>query len=242
MVKLSINEIKLIKSLSQKKYREETGLFVVEGEKMVAEALESGFELVNSYSVDEIGIQQMERITALSSPSPRLAILKIPQNGSAVTIKESGLYLALDSIRDPGNLGTIMRICDWFGVDGIFASEDTADQFNPKVVQSSMGAIFRKTVHYCDLDELCLDFQKKGMPIYGTFLNGKDIYTSDIKPTGLVVMGNESRGVSKEIAALCTSSLLIPSFAKGPHAESLNVAIATAVVVAEFQRKRKYEK
>ena len=135
-----------------------------------------------------------------------------------------------------------MRICDWFGIDGIFASEDTVEQYNPKVVQSSMGTIFRNTVVYCDIQQLCRDFTSKGLPVYGTFLDGSDLYASDIKPKGLIVMGNESRGVSEGVRSLCTSKLFIPSFRNGPHAESLNVAIASAVTISEFCRKKKYEK
>lgn len=242
-MKLSTNEIKLIKSLSQKKYRDEKGLFVVEGEKMLSEALESGFELVYSYYLEQIGPQQMSRISALSSPSPCLAVLRMPKiDFEEKSLKKDGLYLALDSVRDPGNLGTIMRICDWFGVDGIFASEDSVDQFNPKVVQSSMGAIFRKTVHYEDLKKVCGLFTKEGLPIYGTFLDGKDFYSTKFKPSGLIVMGNESRGISKEISDLCTHRLFIPSFSNGSHAESLNVAVASAVIVSEFKKRQHYEK
>jgi len=241
MNKLSLSEIKHIRSLSQKKFRDEYGMFVVEGEKMVQEAIDSGFVPVRIYKREEIGQEQMERISSLDSPSPVLAVLKMAARQSEVNIKEKGLYLALDSIRDPGNLGTIMRICDWFGVDGIFASPDTVDQYNPKVVQSSMGAIFRKTVHYCDLGTLCSRFIDGGLPVYGTFLDGKDLYSSVQKPYGLIVMGNESRGVSPQVRALCTDPLLIPSFERGPHAESLNVAVATAVTVSEFKRKSTYD-
>lgn len=240
MIKLSSSEIKHIRSLSQKKFRDRTGQFVVEGQKMYSEAVENGFEVVSVYRKDEIGEEQMSRISALDSPSPVLAVLRMPIPAREFSISERGLYLALDSVRDPGNLGTIMRICDWFGVDGIFASPDTVDQFNPKVVQGSMGTIFRKHVHYCDLAALCRQFTAKGLPVHGTFLDGEDIYTTLKSPVGLVVMGNESRGVSPEIANLCTSRLLIPSFAAGTHAESLNVAVATAVTVSEFKRKSLY--
>lgn len=237
MLKLSSTQIKQIRSLSQKKFRDEAGLFVVEGEKMVAEALNSGFESVCIYGRDEIGEEQMSRISSLDSPSPLLAVLKKAAQKEDFELKADGLYLALDSVRDPGNLGTIMRICDWFGIEGIFASEDTVDQYNPKVVQSSMGAVFRKSVKYCDLAALCGRFRCEGMDIHGTFLDGEDLYGSRIKPYGLLVMGNESRGISPGIRELCTSRLLIPSFASGVHAESLNVAIAAAVTISEFKRK-----
>ncbi|MGM9787658.1 MAG: RNA methyltransferase [Candidatus Cryptobacteroides sp.] len=242
MSKLSASEIKHIKALSGKKYRDESRSFIVEGEKMLSEALNSGFELLSSYKTEDIGEAQMSRISSLSSPSPVLGILKMPDNSSLPELKSNGLYLALDSVRDPGNLGTILRICDWFGVDGLFASEDSVDQFNPKVVQASMGSIFRKTLIYTDLEHLCRLFLDKELPIYATLLNGKNIYETELKPYGLILMGNESRGVSEPLRRLCTDALLIPSFAQGTHAESLNVAVATALTLSEFKRRDIYEK
>lgn len=242
MAKLSTSEIKLVKSLSQKKFRDSLGLFAVEGEKMLGEAIQSGWDVVNVYRRDDIGEEQMRRISSLDSPSPVLAVLRKHRRTDA-PIKSEGLYLALDGIRDPGNLGTVMRICDWFGIDGIYASQDTVDQYNPKVVQSSMGAIFRKDVIYGDLAHVIEQFRYAGMPVYGTFMDGDNLYESNIVPKGLIVMGNEARGVSGEIDRLCTSRLLIPSYASGPaHAESLNVAVATAVTVAEFKRVSIYVK
>lgn len=237
MAKLSSAEIKAIRSLSMKKFRDSEGLFVVEGEKMVAEAEDSGFEIVNIYRRDEIGEEQMSRISSLDSPSPVLAVVrKAPPKPAQAG---PGLYLALDSVRDPGNLGTIMRICDWFGIKGIFASRDTVDQYNPKVVQATMGAIFRKTVTYCDLVELCKDFRAKGLPVYGTFLDGSDFYGTPLSGDGLIVMGSESFGISAPVREFCDRKVRIPSYADGPCAESLNVAIATAVTVAEFRRQFK---
>lgn len=235
MVRLSNAEIKLIRSLSQKKNRDSEGLFVAEGEKIVAEAQAAGADIVSIYRRDEIGEETMGRISLQDSPSPVLAVIRKPQPKDAKPSK--GLYLALDSVRDPGNLGTIMRICDWFGIDGIFASRDTVDQYNPKVVQSTMGAIFRKSVTYCDLQQLCRDFREAGLPVFGTFLDGNDFYQDELAPEGLIVMGSESFGISKEIDLLCDRRLRIPSYADGPTAESLNVAIATAVTVAEFRRR-----
>lgn len=235
MVKLTSAEIKSVKTLGSKKFRDIEGLFVVEGEKMVAEALESGFKIEKLYRRDEIGEQQMSRISSLDSPSPVLAVIRKAEPKPAVAGK--GLFLALDSVRDPGNLGTIMRIADWFGIDGIFASQDTVDQYNPKVVQASMGAVFRKTVVYCDLPALCRSFSEAGLPVYGTFLDGSDIYQAELKAEGLIVMGSESFGISKEVGANVDSRIKIPSYSAGPGAESLNVAVATAVTVAEFKRR-----
>lgn len=235
MVKLTSAEIKSVKALGSKKFRDIEGLFVVEGDKMVAEALESGFKIEKLYRRDEIGEQQMSRISSLDSPSPVLAVIRKAEPKPAVAGK--GLFLALDSVRDPGNLGTIMRIADWFGIDGIFASQDTVDQYNPKVVQASMGAVFRKTVTYCNLPALCRSFREAGLPVYGTFLDGSDIYGTELKGEGLIVMGSESFGISKEVGANVDSRLKIPSYSVGPGAESLNVAVATAVTVAEFKRR-----
>lgn len=235
MVKLTSAEIKAIKALSSKKFRDSEGLFVVEGEKLVSEALASGFKIERILRRDEIGEQQMARISALDSPSPVLAVIRKAEPKPAVAAK--GLYLALDSVRDPGNLGTIMRIADWFGIDGIFASQDTVDQYNPKVVQASMGAVFRKTVLYCDIPQLCESFHAAGLPVYGTFLDGSDIYAADLKPEGLIVMGSESFGISAAVGEHVDARIKIPTYAEGPGAESLNVAVATAVTVAEFKRR-----
>ena len=235
MLKLTAAEIKAIKALGTKKFRDSEGLFVVEGEKLVSEAMASGFKIEKILRREEIGEQQMARISALDSPSPVLAVIRKAEPKPAVAGK--GLFLALDSVRDPGNLGTIMRIADWFGIDGIFASPDTVDQYNPKVVQASMGAVFRKTVTYCDLPLLCESFRAAGLPVYGTFLDGSDMYAADLLPEGLIVMGSESFGIGEAVAGHVDFRIKIPTYAKGSGAESLNVAVATAVTVAEFKRR-----
>lgn len=203
---------------------------------MVAEAAASGFEIVEIYRRDEIGADAMARISMLSSPSPVLAVVRRkPQEEVSVC---SGLCLALDGVRDPGNFGTIIRLADWFGIDVIYASHDCVELYNPKVVQATMGAVFRKKVVYCDLPDICARFIDAGLPVYGTFLDGSDIYSQDLSAEGLVVMGNESEGISGEVAATVSAKLLIPSFTKGaPTAESLNVAIATAITLSEFRRR-----
>ncbi|MDD2293931.1 MAG: TrmH family RNA methyltransferase, partial [Bacteroidales bacterium] len=181
---LSKSEIKLIRSLSQKKFRDEEGLFVAEGEKLVEEAVKSDFEIVKIYRSDEIGEEAMSRITLLNSPSPILALLKKPDTPKNSEINRlvapKMLAIGLDGIRDPGNAGTIIRIADWFGIDSIFASEDTVDIFNPKVVQSTMGAIFRIKFIYCDLQNIARTFVSQKMPIYGTFLEGEVIYDTEL--------------------------------------------------------------
>ena len=233
-------EIKYIKSLSQKKFRDEYGVFVVEGEKMVQEALASSFEVENVYRTSEIGETAMGRISSLSSPSPALAVVRKPNDLQNAEVPSKGLYLALDGIRDPGNLGTILRIADWFGIDAVFASEDTVDIFNPKVVQSTMGAIFRVKFHYCDIPALCKDVIGHGGKVYGTFLDGQNMYQKALDSAySVIVIGNEANGISPATAACVTDRLFIPPYpADDPGSESLNAAVATAITVAEFRRPR----
>lgn len=249
MAGISNNEIKRVKALQQKKFRDETGLFTVEGEKMVDEAVASPFKVENVYRREDIGEDAMKRISALSSPSPVLAVVRKPEDiyindVSKLTplLSKGGLYLALDTIRDPGNLGTILRIADWFGIDAVFATKDTVDVFNPKVVQATMGAIFRVKMHYVDLPALSDVVLTAGGKIFGTFLDGLNIYSrpldnGDEAPV-LIVIGNESEGISPAMAKLVTDRLYIPPYpADDPGSESLNAAVATALTVAEFRRR-----
>lgn len=227
-------EIRQIRSLKEKKFRDELGLFVVEGEKMVQEALKSSFEVVKVWRMEEIGENAMSRISQFSTPSPVLAVVSKPQTSEFVL--ERSLCLALDSVRDPGNLGTIIRIADWFGIKTVFLSPDCADVFNPKVIQSSMGSIFRVKVVHTDIVGICRSFKAAGMPVYGTLLDGQNIYEKPLEQEGLVVMGNESNGISEAVRAEVSSALLIPSFC-GSRAESLNVAAATAITLSEIRRR-----
>lgn len=237
MTTITKSDIKLIKSLSVKKFRAETGLFTVEGEKMVREALESGFELVSLWRRDEIGEEAMARISNLSSPSPVLAVLRQPAP-EVFSKPERGLCIGLDSVRDPGNLGTILRIADWFGVSTVYAGEGTVETFNPKVIQSSMGSIFRVKVINCNLAEVCNAFSKEGREVVGTFLGGESIYSAELSSDSLLVMGNEADGIGKDVASQVCRRITIPSFARqGAGAESLNVAVATAVCLSEFRRR-----
>ena len=229
-------EIKRIKSLKDKKFRDEYGQFAVEGEKLVQEALCSGFKVLAVYRTEEIGEETMARISQLSSPSPVLAVVEKPAPRGLVL--ERGLYLGLDAVRDPGNMGTILRLADWFGISTVFTSQDCVETFNPKVVQASMGSVFRVETVSCDLAEICRRFRAIDMPVYGTFLNGENIYDQTLADEGLIVMGNEANGVSPEVAARTSTRLLIPSFAgERRTAESLNVAAATAIVLSEFRRR-----
>lgn len=228
------SEIKEIRALREKKFRDELGLFVVEGEKMVREALMSNFEVVRVWRKEEIGDAAMERISTLSTPSPVLAVVSKPK--PAGFRLERGLYLALDSVRDPGNMGTIIRLADWFGISTVFASPDCVEVWNPKVIQASMGSIFRVRVVNSDIPDICKRFKLNDMKVFGTFLDGRNIYEQDIEKEGLIVMGNESNGISPEVEAEVNSRLFIPSYG-GSKAESLNVAVATAVTLAEFRRR-----
>ena len=228
-------EIKQIRSLREKKFRDELGLFVVEGEKLVQEALDSDFEVVRVLRREQIGEAAMARITQLSTPSPVLAVVARPQ-ALAAPAPVRGLCLALDGVRDPGNLGTILRIADWFGAQAVFLSDDCVDLYNPKVIQASMGSLFRVRTSTADLPALCRRFREEGLPVYGTFLDGEDIYRRELSREGLVVMGNEAAGIRPAVAAEVDAHLLIPSFG-GSGAESLNVAVATAVTLSEFRRR-----
>ena len=237
---ISKNELRQVRSLAQKKFRDESGLFVVEGEKMVSEALASGFEVMSVYRRDEIGEEAMARLSMLSSPSPVLAVVRQP--APAAFRPSKGLFLALDGIRDPGNLGTILRVADWFGIDGVVASPDTVELYNPKVVQATMGAIFRVPFFRMDIAELCRKVVSGGGHVYGTFLDGENMYSKaldcGLEAPSVIVIGNESNGISPAVAACVSDRLFIPPYpADDPGSESLNAAIATAITVAEFRRR-----
>ena len=238
-------DIRLIRSLGQKKFREELGLFVVEGEKMVGEALtQKRFPVEAVYRLSDIGEEVMERMSHLSSPSPALAVLRIPQeeiqdNAQAPALP-SGLCLGLDSVRDPGNVGTILRLADWFGIGTVYLSPDCVDLYNPKTVQATMGSIFRQRAVTCDLHALVRGCTAAGIPVYATALNGEDIRSAALDTSrALILMGSERDGLSPALMAAATRRLHIPSFASKPDsaAESLNVAIATAITCYEFRRR-----
>lgn len=250
------SEIKHVGSLKNKKARAESGEFVVESEKLVAEAIASGFEIklicytgndvdgriVSHPLAQAVDEKTMSRISLLSSPSPALAVLAMPEPGAGSEIGDlaadsSALCLALDGVRDPGNLGTIVRIADWFGIDAVLVSPDTVDIYNPKTIQSTMGSIFRKRVIYCDLVAAAKKFAEAGAPVWGTFLEGDDIYTQKLGRHGLVIMGSESFGIRDYLAGSVSAKLFIPPYpASGSGCESLNVSAAAAVVCSEFRR------
>ena len=236
-------DIRLIRSLGQKKFRQEHGLFVVEGEKMVGEALtQKRYQVEAVYRTSDIGEETMGRMSHLSSPSPALAVLRIPTDGipDRASALPSGLCLGLDSVRDPGNVGTILRLADWFGIETVYLSPDCADLYNPKTVQATMGSIFRQRAVTCDLHALVRGCTTAGIPVYATALDGEDIRSAALDTSrALILMGSERDGLSPALMSAATRRLHIPSFASNPDAaaESLNVAIATAVTCYEFRRR-----
>ena len=249
MERISKTQIKLVKSLQLKKYRDETGLFVAEGEKCVEE-LRKGFELVHLFINGEadkreaihVSQTQLEQMSGLRTPQGVIGVFKKSEHSDYSEYSEnSDLLLVLDGIQDPGNLGTIIRTCDWFGIRTILCSPDTADCYNPKVVQATMGALARVQVHYLDLPTF---LKSTTIPVYGTLLDGRDMYeelrsegVNELKSKAIIIMGNEGNGISQAVRPFITHPLRIPSYPKDAEtSESLNVAIATAIVLAEFRR------
>jgi TrmH family RNA methyltransferase len=250
---VSKNKIKLIHSLEHKKYRISENLFLAEGNKLVAEILASDFHTLTLICTDEyrkenpIGnpdetiISEKEEIRKCSlqkNPQQALAICELPARPFDFEYLRNNLTLILDGIQDPGNMGTILRIADWFGIKNICASENTVDVFNPKVVQASMGAILRVKVFYTDIIDLIRKANSSKIPIYGAFLNGSNLYREQLPEAALVVVGNEGQGISKEIEKEITNRVFIPpqSFNPSERPESLNVSVATAIICSEFRR------
>ncbi len=251
---LSKNQIKFVKSLLMKKNRKQLGLFVAEGPKVVGDLLRAGFTPHSIFStgqflqgqqttcsVQSITEEELQRLSFLQHPQQVLAVFHIPDHAGSMPgaaqpcSAGSSLSLALDGIQDPGNLGTIIRIADWFGISTIYCSPDTADAYNPKVVQATMGSLAHISIIYTDIPDL---LGHACCPVYGTLLDGEDIYNQELTAEGIIVMGNEGNGISPEVRRLITNKLLIPNFnADNEHAESLNVAIATAITCSEFRRR-----
>lgn len=237
---VSKSQTKLITSLKQKKYRDQTGLFVAEGPKVVAELLNEGIKLQWLFTMDSSQVTrenhfhiteaELNKISFLKTANSSLGVFKIPK---PKTVVDSGLIVALDALRDPGNLGTIIRLCDWFGVQELVCSQDTADCYNPKVVQATMGSLARVQVHYLSLSEY---LSKTQLPIYGGFMDGNNVYSEELPKNAIVVMGNEGKGISEEIIQKITHKISIPRFGNTQKTESLNVATATAILLSEFRR------
>ncbi|RIV67432.1 TrmH family RNA methyltransferase [Flagellimonas aequoris] len=234
------NQIKLVVSLKQKKYRSQHGLFVVEGEKLVKELLReglrpfkifvaSGYDSSGFGEVDQISTADLKQMSSLKQPNGVLGVFYMPEVNRNQTYD---WIVALDAVRDPGNLGTIIRLCDWFGIKQLVCSEDTVDCYNPKVLQATMGSIARVNIIYTDLTTY---IKKLELPVFGTFMDGTSIYAQKMPDKGILVMGNEANGISKEITDLVTERISIPQFGE-PTAESLNVATATAILLNEIRR------
>lgn len=239
---VSKNQIKIITGLQQKKYRNQHKMFFAEGVKVVQELLESNFELQQIYTVEDIFNREyadkvtiitepeLKKISALTTPNVCLALFKIQQPAA---VKNEGLIMALDDVRDPGNLGTIIRLCDWFGITQLVCSKQCADVYSPKVVQATMGSLTRVNILYTDLQEYLL---KTDLPVFGTFMDGDNIYAETLPEEGIIVMGNEANGISADTEKYVSNKIAIPRFGNLQKTESLNVATAAAIVLSEFRR------
>ena len=237
---VSKSQIKLITSLQQKKYRDKTGLFIAEGPKLVSELREAGIEVHSLYSTEDlseidndfhkISEAELKKISFLKNANTVLGVFKIPLEGA---IRTSGLIVALDSVRDPGNLGTIIRLCDWFGITQLVCSPDTANCYNPKVIQATMGSIARVRIFYRDLTEF---IQNTQLPVYGGVMTGNSVYSETLPSNAIIVLGNEGKGISEEVMKQITNPVTIPQFGEVKETESLNVASATAILLSEFKR------
>ena len=250
---LSKNDIKNIKSLEHKKFRTEKGLFIAEGHKTVLEltgkfsctllaATQDWLDChrnIPAERIESVTTDELKRASLLQSPQDVLAVFRIPKSEIKMSdTAQNNLVLALDDVQDPGNLGTIIRLADWFGIKDVFCSKGTADIYNPKAVQATMGALARVRVHYTDLKQSIKELPES-VPVYGTFLDGEIIYDTKLSANGVIIMGNEGNGITPEIKQTVTNKLYIPNWPKGaPTSESLNVAIATAIVCSEFRRRK----
>ncbi len=238
---LSKNQIRFINRLRTKKNRKAEGLFLAEGIKVVDEFLNSDFQLYKLYhtpdfeplhAVDsqEVSEKELKALSSLTTPNKVLGIFKIPRD---VAVREKGFSLALDDISDPGNLGTIIRLCDWFDVPQILCTESTVDCYNPKVIQASMGSLSRVEVIYLDLVEYLKETERT---VYGTFMEGESLYSTSFAEDGILVMGNEANGISDQVRGLVSKEVSIPQFGKRHNTESLNVAMAAAICLSELRR------
>ena len=249
---LSKNLIKLIRSLDVKKFRKETNLFVAEGEKLVNDLLVSGVECYKIIATEKqvsslkskkdveliiVTDDELKKVSFLKSPQGIIGVFKQKNNKPDSNTPKHKLCLALDDVQDPGNLGTIIRIADWFGIEDIYCSIGTVDVYNPKTVQATMGAISRVNIYYVELPQFLASLEKS-TPIYGTFLNGKNIYDHKLSSNGIIVMGNEGNGIGAECEKFIDERIFIPNYPTGrTTSESLNVSTATAIVCAEFRRR-----
>lgn len=238
---MSKNQIKLIRSLSQKKFRQKHGLFKVEGIKAIQEMIKSGWTAQTIYTTTDlfaaidstleiINDKELKQISSFKNPQTAVALFSIPKSPS---IESKGLSVVLDGVRDPGNLGTIIRLCDWFGVSDLVCSPDTVDGFNPKVIQSTMGSIARVVPHYKDLSSF---FQEEKRPVFGADMNGQNSHTFNFPENAVLVLGNEAKGLRPETETHLNHRIAIPQFGQQKSTESLNVASAGAILMNDFRR------
>ena len=247
---LSKAKVSILSSLSVKKYREQHGMFLVEGFKIIGEVVNAGMEIkmlvglseslekidVDNFLKYETDQRTMEKLSNFNNASSIMAAVKIPQRQLYVENLSNSLTMAIDTVQDPGNFGTIIRICDWFGIHNIVCSKGSTDLYNPKVVQATMGAFTRVNIFYEDLPLFIANYRKiTGLDCFGTFLEGDNIYAQNLPANGLIVMGNEGNGISREVETEITRKLFIPPFHDN-HVESLNISMAAAIVCNEFRR------
>ncbi|HRT48478.1 MAG TPA: RNA methyltransferase [Bacteroidales bacterium] len=254
---LSKNKQKFIISLQKKKAREETGMFVIEGDKMVKEFMAAGAEIVmliakpeyiaglgkkqmiKDYEVIPVTFDELRKVSTMKSPHNALAVVKMPDKEFHADTILDDLSVALDTIQDPGNLGTIIRAAAWFGIKNIVCSENSVDVYNPKVVQATMGALLNVNVFYRNLDELLDYARKKGADVFGTYLDGCPIYEHPLGKKGIILLGNESKGISENLTPYVTARLTIPAFKTLQYGvESLNAGMAASIVFYEFRRRK----
>jgi len=239
---LSKSQIKLITSLQQKKFRTKHQLFFAEGVKTISELLNSNYKLHHIYTStsefdvldvlqSKISSNELKKISALKTPNSALAIFEVPKEKM---VDFDNLVVALDNIRDPGNLGTIIRLCDWFGIKDLICNTETVDCYNPKVIQATMGSITRVNIVYKDLVEV---LSENSIVSYGAFMNGENVYNSELPTKGVLVLGNEANGIQSDIEAIIKKRISIPRFGELKQTESLNVANATAILLSEFKRR-----
>ena len=239
---LSKNQVKLIQKLQQKKYRNELNLFIVEGKKSIVEFLQAGYRLelliatevfgtvLNNHPITLVSKEELRKVSSLKNPDEGLAIFHQRQHKG---ILQEGVILALDNVQDPGNLGTLIRLCDWFGIETLICNSQTVDCYNPKVVQATMGSLTRVAVHYLDLAGFLATC---ALPLYAMDLDGENLYTTEFPEDCVLILGNEANGISPEIRALADGIITIPRFGKLQQTESLNVAMAGAIVVSQVRK------
>lgn len=236
---LSKNQVKLIQKLHQKKYRNELNLFIVEGKKSINEFLQAGYTPqlliateafttnVPQHLITPVSKDELCKVSTLQNPDEGLAVFEQPKHKG---ILQEGVIVALDNVQDPGNLGTIIRLCDWFGVETLLCNTQTVDCYNPKVVQASMGSLTRVAVHYLDLAAF---LTTTALPVYTMDLEGENLYTATFPKDCILILGNEANGISAEVRALSNEVITIPRFSKHQRTESLNVAMAGAIILSE---------